>query len=127
MKEINKNIFGEKLTFCSKNPLTGFFRNGFCNTGKNDQGMHIVCAKVTVKFLNFSKLMGNDLSTPMPEYGFQGLKQDDFWCLCAERWVEALKKDVAPNILLEATHEKILSKVDFNTIKKFGLEFTNLN
>ena len=106
---MNKNIFGEKLITCSNNPKTGFFRNGCCDTDDSDLGMHTVCVIVTDEFLAFSKSRGNDLSTPVPEFGFTGLKAGDKWCLCALRWKEALINNVAPKLILEATNEKTLS------------------
>lgn len=105
---MNKNIFGEKLISCSKSPMTGFYRDGCCKTGEDDLGTHTVCAQMTQEFLEFSRNLGNDLITPMPAYLFPGLKQGDFWCLCALRWLEAHKEGVAPMIKLEATNEKTL-------------------
>ena len=108
---MNKNIFGEKLITCSNNPKTGFFRNGCCDTDDSDLGMHTVCVIVTDEFLAFSKSRGNDLSTPVPEFGFTGLKAGDKWCLCALRWKEALINNVAPKLILEATNEKTLTVI----------------
>ncbi len=108
---MNKNIFGENLITCSNNPLTGFFRNGCCDTDDSDLGMHTVCIIVNEEFLLFSKLKGNDLSTPIPEFGFTGLKAGDKWCLCALRWKEALINNVAPKVILEATNEKTLDVI----------------
>jgi uncharacterized protein len=108
---MNKNIFGEKLIICSNSPLTGFFRNGCCDTDDSDLGMHTVCVIVTDEFLAFSKSRGNDLSTSVPEFGFTGLKAGDKWCLCALRWKEALINNVAPKLILEATNEKTLSVI----------------
>ena len=108
---MNKNIFGENLITCSNNPLTGFFRNGCCDTDDSDLGMHTVCIIVNKEFLLFSKLKGNDLSTPIPEFGFTGLKAGDKWCLCALRWKEALINNVAPKVILEATNEKTLDVI----------------
>ena len=121
------NILGTKLEICSTDPMTGFYRDGYCKTFKNDIGEHIICSEVTDKFLKFSKDKGNDLSTAVPEYNFKGLKNGDRWCLCADRWIEALYNDIAPKIVLESTHIKMLSKIDFTTLKKFGVEYTNLN
>jgi uncharacterized protein (DUF2237 family) len=106
---MNKNIFGEPLITCSKNPVTGFFRNGCCDTDNTDAGMHTVCVIVNHEFLLYSKAVGNDLTTPMPQYGFEGLKNGDKWCLCALRWKEALINNIAPKVVLEATNEKTLS------------------
>ena len=122
----SKNVLGTKLIPCSHEPLTGFYRDGYCRTFKNDIGEHIVCSEVNDDFLFFSKERGNDLITPVPEYSFKGLKNGDKWCLCADRWIEALSFNMAPKILLEATHEKILDKVDFDTLKRYGLEYMKL-
>ena len=105
---MNKNIFGEPLITCSAQPLTGYFRNGCCDTDSTDAGMHTVCIIANQDFLLFSKAVGNDLSTPMPQYGFDGLKDGDKWCLCALRWKEALVNNVAPKVILEATNEETL-------------------
>ncbi len=100
-----KNVLGTPLKTCSTEPMTGFFRDGCCNTGPEDKGAHTVCAQMTEAFLEFSKEQGNDLSTPRPQFGFKGLKPGDKWCLCASRWKEAFEADVAPPVFLEATHE----------------------
>ena len=106
-----KNIFGEPLKSCCKNPVTGFFRDGFCRTDDKDFGNHIVCAIVTKEFLKFSKEKGNDLSTPQKHYSFPGLKKGDKWCLCVLRWKEALDAGCAPKVDLESTDEKALKYV----------------
>lgn len=103
-----KNVLGGELEPCSFDPLTGWYRDGCCNTDEADRGLHTVCAVVTAEFLAFSQSVGNDLSTPRPEYGFPGLKPDDRWCLCAGRWEEARRAGFAPEVVLEATHEKTL-------------------
>lgn len=103
-----RNVLGGPLRPCSLTPLTGFFRNGCCDTGPEDGGSHTVCAVMTADFLAFSRAAGNDLSTPMPEYGFAGLVPGDRWCLCAPRWQEALEAGHAPLVVLEATHEGAL-------------------
>ena len=121
------NVLKTKLKPCSLEPLTGFYRDGHCKTYKNDTGEHIICSEMTIGFLNFSKSMGNDLISAVPEYNFSGLKPGDRWCLCADRWIEALNNDIAPKIVLESTHIKMLEKISFNTLKKFGIEFINLN
>lgn len=108
---MNKNIFGEPLITCSTKPLTGFFRNGCCDTDETDAGTHTVCVIVNKNFLLFSKAAGNDLTTPLPQYGFDGLKDGDKWCLCALRWKEALINNVAQKLILEATNEKTLSVI----------------
>ena len=102
------NVLGGELYDCSIDPVTGWLRDGCCNTDAGDVGVHTVCAVMTEEFLEFSKSVGNDLSTPMPEYGFPGLKPGDRWCLCAARWVEALEADLAPRVVLEATHARTL-------------------
>jgi len=104
----SKNVLGEPITPCSTKPMTGFFRNGCCDTSDDDRGSHTVCAVMTDEFLAFSKSRGNDLSTPMPMHGFPGLKAGDRWCLCAPRWQEALKAGKAPNVILASTHEGAL-------------------
>jgi len=106
-----RNVLGGALLPCSVAPLTGFFRDGCCNTGPGDVGLHVVCAEVTAEFLAFSRAAGNDLSTPRPEFGFAGLSPGDRWCLCAARWEEARRAGVAPPVLLEATHEAALQVV----------------
>jgi uncharacterized protein (DUF2237 family) len=112
-----KNILGTNLEVCSLNPITGFTRSGCCETGPEDLGQHTVCAEVTDEFLQFSKLQGNDLMTPRPEFNFTGLKPGDRWCLCASRWLEALEEGIAPPVLLEATHEKALEIIDLAELK----------
>ncbi|PWS38833.1 DUF2237 domain-containing protein [Falsiroseomonas bella] len=117
-----KNVLGGTLLPCSVAPLTGFFRDGCCNTGPHDLGLHVVCAQVTAEFLAFSKARGNDLSTPRPEYGFAGLEPGDRWCLCAARWEEARLAGVAPPVLLEATHVAALAVVALDDLKAHALE-----
>jgi len=107
-----KNVLGGELAECSTSPLTGFFRDGCCNTGPEDVGSHTVCTRVTEEFLDFSLSQGNDLLTPMPQYGFAGLKPGDQWCLCAARWAEALDAGAPPQVVLEATHERALEILD---------------
>ena len=106
-----KNVFGDELELCCNQPITGYYRDGYCNTGTSDSGSHVICAHVTEEFLRFSKGRGNDLISPMPQYNFPGLKAGDCWCLCALRWKEALAAGVAPPVNLSATHEKALSIV----------------
>jgi uncharacterized protein (DUF2237 family) len=117
-----RNVLGEPLDICSMNPMTGFYRDGCCNTGEEDVGSHTVCAVVTSGFLEFSKSHGNDLSTPVPELGFQGLKPGDRWCLCAPRWQEALEAGQAPRVVLRATHEGALSYCSLRDLKKFAVD-----
>lgn len=106
-----KNVLGTALKLCCNSPITGFYRDGFCKTGPNDYGRHLVCAEVTAEFLSFSKSRGNDLTQPSPEHGFPGLSPGDHWCLCAMRWLEAYQAGVAPNIDLEASHQKLLEYI----------------
>ena len=115
---MNKNVFGEPLITCSLNPITGYFRNGCCDTDNIDIGMHTVCVIVSQKFLKFSKAVGNDLTTPIPQYGFKGLKDGDKWCLCALRWKEALINNVAPKVVLEATNEVTLRIIKMEDLIK---------
>ena len=115
--ETARNVLGGELKPCSMDPVTGFYRNGCCETGPEDMGLHTVCAVMTDAFLAFSKSMGNDLSTPRPEYGFVGLKPGDRWCLCAPRWKEALDAGMAPKIVLESTHEETLAIVPLGVLK----------
>ena len=117
-----RNVLGEPLDVCSMNPMTGFYRDGCCNTGEEDVGSHTVCAVVTSGFLEFSKSHGNDLSTPLPELGFPGLKPGDRWCLCALRWQEALEAGQAPRVVLRATHEGALSRCSLRNLKKFAVD-----
>jgi uncharacterized protein (DUF2237 family) len=115
------NVLGGPLTACSFSPLTGYFRDGCCNTDENDRGTHVVCAKVTAEFLNYSLARGNDLITPRPESRFAGLKPGDRWCLCALRWKEALSAGVAPPVWLEATHAKALELVTLEELRLHAL------
>ena len=110
------NVFGQPLELCCDNPKTGFYRDGFCNTGSIDLGTHVVCAEMTKEFLDYTKSKGNDLSTPNPIYDFPGLKPGDSWCLCALRWKEAYEAGVAPNVKLEATHDKALEYLTMNQL-----------
>ena len=112
----NLNVFGQPLIACSTNPITGFFRDGCCNTNEEDFGLHTVCIVATTEFLAFSKQVGNDLSTPLPQWGFQGLKEGDKWCLCADRFKEAYDNGKAPKVLLEATNEKTLEIVSMEVL-----------
>jgi len=116
-----RNVLGNELIPCSLDPVTGFFRNGCCETGPHDVGMHTVCAVMTVEFLSYSREAGNDLSTPRPEFAFAGLKPGDHWCLCAARWAEAAQADKAPRVVLEATHERTLEFVELAALKRFAV------
>ena len=115
IKTGEKNVLGTDLQIAGTNPLTGYYRDGFCSTGESDSGVHVIAATLTDDFLAFSKSQGNDLITPFPQYNFPGLKAGDNWCLCALRWKEALDAGVAPPVILEATHEKAL---EFATIEE---------
>lgn len=117
-----RNVLGEELQGCSLKPLTGFYRDGCCNTGEEDVGAHTVCVEVTADFLAFSKACGNDLSTPMPDFGFPGLKPGDRWCLCAPRWKEALDAGKAPRVVLRATHEATLDYASLTALKKLAID-----
>ncbi|WP_422014153.1 DUF2237 family protein [Reyranella sp.] len=112
------NVLGGVLEPCSTQPVTGFYCDGCCNTGAEDIGLHTVCVVLTAEFLVFSRSRGNDLSTPMPQYGFPGLKPGDRWCLCASRWKEAFEADVAPQVVLEATHAVTLHVVPLADLKR---------
>ncbi len=116
-----RNVLGTELQECSRDPLTGFTRTGCCETGPEDTGNHTVCTQVTEEFLVFSKMRGNDLSTPRPEYGFEGLKPGDRWCLCATRWHEAAEAGFAPPVILEATHERALEETSLGDLKYHAL------
>ena len=114
---LDLNVWGEELRPCSYDPLTGFFRDGCCHTDEQDHGTHVVCARMTQAFLIFSLQRGNDLMTPRPEYRFVGLEPGDRWCLCALRWKEALEAGVAPPVILESTHAKVLDMVSLEQLK----------
>lgn len=118
------NVLGEPLLLCSEKPLAGFFRDGFCNTNKDDVGSHTVCVEVSQEFLEYSRFKGNDLSTPVPEFGFTGLKPGNRWCLCAARWLEAHQQNMAPRVYLMATHKKALEIIPLELLKQYG---TDLN
>lgn len=118
----DKNVFGEPLEICSISPLTGFTRNGCCETAPKDQGMHVICARMTKEFLEFSLSQGNDLITPIPEFGFPGLKPGDRWCLCANRWAEAFKAGYAPSVYLRATHKNALEIVALEDLKTRAID-----
>jgi len=113
-----RNVLGTELQTCGENPMTGFYRDGCCNTGPGDRGIHVVCAVVTDEFLEFTRAQGNDLSAPATEFGFPGLVPGDRWCLCAMRWKEALDAGVAPPVVLEATHIVALEFVDLDDLRR---------
>lgn len=112
-----QNVLGTELAPCSFDPLTGFYRNGCCDTGGEDAGVHAVCVVMTAEFLEFSRSVGNDLSTPMPQYGFAGLVPGNQWCLCADRWVEAFGAGRAPKVVLEATHARVLEWASLDDLR----------
>jgi uncharacterized protein len=118
----SRNVLGGELLPCSNRPLTGYFRNGCCETSSEDVGMHTVCAVMTAEFLEFSASVGNDLSTPYPDAHFPGLKPGDRWCLCAPRWKEALDAGVAPPVVLEATHEETLAITPLGVLKDYAVD-----
>ncbi|WP_430909173.1 DUF2237 family protein [Maribacter sp. 2-571] len=122
METVIKNVLGTSLEACCYRPLTGFYRDGFCKTGIEDQGTHVVCAIMTDAFLEFSKSRGNDLITPKPYWQFPGLKAGDQWCLCIRRWLEAEKAGKAPNLILEATHEKALEHASLALLQRYVYE-----
>jgi len=117
MNKDSFNVLGTPLVPCSYDPLTGYFRDGCCNTDEHDRGSHVICAKVTQEFLDFSLQQGNDLITPRPEYRFQGLKAGDRWCLCALRWKQAFEAGVAPKVILESTHIHALDYVTMEQLQ----------
>lgn len=126
MQEMDKdeslNVYGEPLESCSEEPITGFFRDGKCNTCREDLGSHTVCIKVNSDFLEFSRSRGNDLSTPMPQFGFAGLKPGDSWCLCAARWLEAYEHDMAPRVHMTRTHIRALEIVALEQLKEYAAD-----
>ncbi|MGJ8662645.1 MAG: DUF2237 family protein [Marinicella sp.] len=116
------NVYGEVLEPCGEDPVTGFFRDGCCNTADEDQGMHTVCVQLTAEFLNFSKQAGNDLSTPHPEFDFPGLVPGDRWCLCALRWLQAYEADAAPRVFVRSTHMRTLDVIELSLLRKFAVD-----
>ena len=120
----SKNVFGEVLIPCSFEPLTGFYRDGCCTTGEEDRGRHTVCAVMTDDFLTFSASRGNDLSTPMENFGFPGLKAGDRWCFCVDRWVEAWEAGFAPKVVLQSTEESALNYAPLEVLKKFAVDLS---
>ena len=119
-----KNVFGEKLESCSADPLTGWYRDGCCNTDKLDHGCHTVCAKVTTKFLEWAKISGNDLITPHPEFDFPGLKKDDIWCICAGTFAQSIDAGTACKIYLKKTNEKTLKIISLAKLKRFAIDLS---
>ena len=120
-KKPSVNVFGKKLESCCDNPKTGFFRNGFCDTCNEDQGIHTVCVMATKEFLEYSKSVGNDLSTPNPQFEFPGVKPWDRWCLCAIRWKEAYDSGMAPPVFLESTHIETLKLIELNILQEYAV------
>ena len=118
----DRNVLGGVLAPCSTSPRTGFFRDGCCNTGPEDLGLHVVCAQVTPAFLEFARGQGNDLVTPVPEFGFPGLKPGDRWCVCAATWRQAFEAGVAPPVILAATHEETLAVIPLAALKELALD-----
>ena len=116
------NVLGEPMEICCEHPVTGFYRNGRCDTGPDDMGVHTVCIRATSEFLEYSKSVGNDLSTPMPEYGFPGLEEGDRWCLCLERWQQAYDAGKAPQIYLASTHEVSLQLVPLDVLQGYAAD-----
>ncbi len=121
-KKLPKNVLGTPLAMCCTNPMTGFYRTGRCETGRDDVGLHLVCVRVSDDFLAFSKDAGNDLSTPHPAHGFPGLKAGDCWCLCVQRWKEALEAGMAPAVRLESTHISALEFVDLAELQAHAID-----
>ena len=121
---LQKNILGEKLEECSNKPLTGWFRDGCCNTDNNDKGLHTVCVKVTDKFLKWCQSAGNDLITPHPEFGFPGLKNGDRWCVCASWYKQSIDEGTACPIYLKKTHKKTLEVIPIEKLKKFAIDLS---
>jgi hypothetical protein len=121
-----RNVIGGQLETCCTAPITGYYRDGKCNTGGGDVGAHVVCAQVTEEFLAFTKSQGNDLSTPVPAFNFPGLKKGDRWCLCASRWKEALDAGVAPPVILSATHASALEYVNLGELKQHALDLDRI-
>jgi uncharacterized protein (DUF2237 family) len=117
-----RNVLGGDLAACSFDPLTGYYRTGHCDCRGDDPGVHVVCARVTEEFLAFSVSRGNDLVTPMPQYGFAGLKPGDQWCLCASRWLEAYEAGVAPPVILSATHVMALEHVGLDALMQHAID-----
>ena len=117
-----KNVLDQNIELCCTSPMTGFYRDGFCNTGDEDKGLHLVCIQASNEFLQFSKSVGNDLSTPMPEAGFAGLNPGDQWCLCAPRWQQAFEANAAPKVLLSSTHMGALEYCQLDDLKKFAVD-----
>lgn len=119
-----RNVLGEPLQACCENPVTGFYRDGFCHTGADDPGQHTVCVRVTAEFLDYSRRQGNDLSTPHPEFDFPGLKPGDRWCLCAARWQQAFEAGAAPRVALMGTEESTLDIIELKDLKAYAIDLS---
>jgi len=119
---VDKNVLGQELGTCCTSPMTGFYRDGCCRTGPQDLGMHVVCVEVSEEFLEFSKAKGNDLSTPIPDFEFPGLKSGDRWCLCALRWKEAMENGMALPVILTSTDESALEVISLEDLKKYAID-----
>lgn len=124
LSEVEKgvNVFGEPIEECSAEPLTGFFRDGHCNTSEQDVGSHTVCVQVSESFLEYSRFQGNDLTTPQPDFGFPGLKPGDRWCLCAARWLQAQEQGMAPKVFLRCTHQRALEVIPMDVLRQFAAD-----
>ena len=122
MMPVDKNVLGQELETCCTSPMTGFYRDGCCRTGPQDLGMHVVCVEVSVEFLEFSKAKSNDLSTPIPDFEFPGLKPGDRWCLCALRWKGAMENGMAPHVILTSTHESALEVISLEDLKIYAID-----
>ena len=118
---MGRNVLGQPLELCCQDPMTGFYRDGYCRTGRDDQGLHTVCAQVTEEFLEFSRSMGNDLTTPIPAFGFQGLRPGDRWCLCAARWQQAFEAGKAPPVILQGTHQQALEHCSLDDLLRHAV------
>ena len=123
----SKNVLGGELKICSCQPMTGYFRNGHCQTSSMDRGLHVICAEMTQDFLEYTKAKGNDLSTARPEFGFPGLQAGDKWCLCVDRWKEAMLDGCAPPIILEACEQRALLSTPLSTLKKYAIKYDKTN
>ncbi len=122
IKHESLNVYGEPLETCSNDPVTGFFRDGCCNTSQDDMGIHTVCVQLDDTFLEFSKRSGNDLTTPRPEFDFPGLQAGNRWCLCATRWLQAYKAGMAPKLYMRSTHFRTMEVVDIKILKAYALD-----
>jgi uncharacterized protein (DUF2237 family) len=120
--EESLNVYDEPLVACGEDPVTGFFRDCFCNTGPQDFGSHTVCVEVTEQFLQYTRFKGNDLSTPMPQHGFPGLQPGDRWCLCAARWLEAHEEQMAPRVFMQRTHKRALEIIPLALLREFAVD-----